>query len=472
MKYKLREKLGELHKKLEGVARDTMSIFKRKQAKKWYLRYYIDGVAKQISLQTKDEQIANRILTELKSKIEYGDTELGAVIQMNIAKLTREQRNRTWNDVHEVIVGCELKRPTTIATYQSSWNNDVFLGLKDQTLVETTHDQILTIFNESNYQCQKHLFMLYNYAKKHGWLVSPNLVPKADWEDGFKQVGDSTASIADGDHFRLVALVQDDLENWQSKINTACCKQPSFTKDVVMPNGNGKTSKAIKYKRNQFKHGKDYYRLMKRDKEVMHEFYWFIQLMWELGASNADVRELTTENLDWDTRDDDGNLVGHVIFKRKKWKGVGKHSKRERMPIYFPMSPDLKEILRPLYARAKKLPEGKQYLLPRLSKMQSCNVTRIFHTYLKAAGVKLEKKCRDGRIRKLILHSYRYRMAERLYEMGYTEREAQMLLGHNSKAIHQAYAKHNAMRVKSMDKMQKKIDKDKVIKINRQLKAA
>ena len=63
-------------------------------------------------------------------------------------------------------------------------------------------------------------------------------------------------------------------------------------------------------------------------------------------------------------------------------------------------------------------------------------------------------------------------MAERLYEMGYTEREAQMLLGHNSKAIQQAYSKLNAMKVKSLDRMMKKADKDKVIKINPQLKAA
>jgi hypothetical protein len=373
--------------------------------------------------------------------------------------------------VHEAVVSCDKKRPTTLATYVSSWNNDVFLAFKDRTLVETTNGQIMDVFGKSNYQCQKYLHMLYNYAKKHGWLVSPNLVPKADWEDEFKKVGDNTASISDEEHFKVVAFIKDDLENWQSKINASVCKHPSLALRITAK-GNGHTKKTIQYERKQFQHGKDFYRLMKRDKEVTHEFFWFLQLLWELGASNADVRELTTDNIDWTTTDDQGELIGHVIFLRKKWKGAGKNSERERIPIYFPMSPRMKEILRPLYAKAKKSGKGEQYLLPKLAKMASGNVIRIFQTYLKAAGVKDKKKGRDGKMRKIIIHSYRYRMAERLYEMGYEEREAQMLLGHNSKFVHHAYAKRNAMMVKSLHKMQQKIDKDKIIMIDPNKKVA
>jgi integrase len=39
------------------------------------------------------------------------------------------------------------------------------------------------------------------------------------------------------------------------------------------------------------------------------------------------------------------------------------------------------------------------------------------------------------------LHSYRYAWAERAKKAGYPERFAQEALGHNSKAVHRAYAR-------------------------------
>ena len=39
------------------------------------------------------------------------------------------------------------------------------------------------------------------------------------------------------------------------------------------------------------------------------------------------------------------------------------------------------------------------------------------------------------------LHSYRYAWAERAKTAGYPERFAQLALGHNSKAVHRAYAR-------------------------------
>ncbi len=41
----------------------------------------------------------------------------------------------------------------------------------------------------------------------------------------------------------------------------------------------------------------------------------------------------------------------------------------------------------------------------------------------------------------MTLHSYRYAWAERAKVAGYPERFAQLALGHNSKAVHRAYAK-------------------------------
>jgi integrase len=48
------------------------------------------------------------------------------------------------------------------------------------------------------------------------------------------------------------------------------------------------------------------------------------------------------------------------------------------------------------------------------------------------------------------LHSYRYAWAERALKCGFPERFAQPALGHNSKAVHRAYAKHAEVTVPSL----------------------
>jgi integrase len=49
------------------------------------------------------------------------------------------------------------------------------------------------------------------------------------------------------------------------------------------------------------------------------------------------------------------------------------------------------------------------------------------------------------------LHSYRYAWAERAKSCGYPERFAQEALGHNSKAVHRAYAKRAQMKIPSLE---------------------
>jgi len=52
--------------------------------------------------------------------------------------------------------------------------------------------------------------------------------------------------------------------------------------------------------------------------------------------------------------------------------------------------------------------------------------------------------------RRVTLHSYRYAWAERAKIAGYPERFAQEALGHNSKAVHRAYAKKALMKIPSL----------------------
>jgi hypothetical protein len=51
------------------------------------------------------------------------------------------------------------------------------------------------------------------------------------------------------------------------------------------------------------------------------------------------------------------------------------------------------------------------------------------------------QRTRALQIQGVSLHSYRYAWAERARRCGYPERFAQEALGHNSKAVHRAYAR-------------------------------
>jgi len=53
------------------------------------------------------------------------------------------------------------------------------------------------------------------------------------------------------------------------------------------------------------------------------------------------------------------------------------------------------------------------------------------------------------------LHSYRYAWAERAKTCGYPERFAQMTLGHNSKAVHRAYARKDQVTVPALEDYEK-----------------
>ena len=55
----------------------------------------------------------------------------------------------------------------------------------------------------------------------------------------------------------------------------------------------------------------------------------------------------------------------------------------------------------------------------------------------------------------MTLHSYRYAWVERAKSCGYPERFAQEALGHNSVAVHRAYAKRAKMKLPSLEEYEK-----------------
>ena len=148
--------------------------------------------------------------------------------------------------------------------------------------------------------------------------------------------------------------------------------------------------------------------------EVNPERKTLYQLCWHLGASQGDIANLKGEDLDWQN--------GTVSFVRKKT-GV---------PVIVHLGTEALNLFKDLPA------EG--MLFPYLSRVRAGDRATEFGS-----------RCRQLGITGVTLHSYRYAWAERAKTVGYPERFAQEALGHNSKAVHRAYAKRALMKIPSLE---------------------
>ena len=148
--------------------------------------------------------------------------------------------------------------------------------------------------------------------------------------------------------------------------------------------------------------------------EVNPERKTLYQLCWHLGASQGDIANLKGEDVDWKN-----NTVS--FFRKKTGVPVLVHLGAEALNLF------------------KDLPsEG--VLFPRLSRVRAGDRATEFAS-----------RCRQLGIKGVTLHSYRYAWAERAKTVGYPERFAQEALGHNSKAVHRAYAKKALMKIPSLE---------------------
>jgi integrase len=148
--------------------------------------------------------------------------------------------------------------------------------------------------------------------------------------------------------------------------------------------------------------------------EVNPERKALYQLCWHLGGSQGDIANLKGEDVDWQN--------GTVSFMRKKT-GV---------PVIVHLGAEALNLFKDLPA------EG--VLFPYLSRVRANDRATEFRS-----------RCRQLGINGVTLHSYRYAWAERAKTVGYPERFAQEALGHNSKAVHRAYAKRALMKIPSLE---------------------
>ena len=174
---------------------------------------------------------------------------------------------------------------------------------------------------------------------------------------------------------------------------------------------------AVKYKEKRAITLEEHQRIITA--EVNPERKRLYQLCWHLGASQGDIAALKGEDVDWQN--------GAVSYTRKKT-GV---------PVIIHLGTEALNLFKDLPS------EG--VLFPYLSRVRAGDRATEFG-----------QRCRQLGIKGVTLHCYRYAWAERAKTVGYPERFAQEALGHNSKAVHRAYAKRALMKLPSLEEYELK----------------
>ncbi|MEW6158679.1 MAG: tyrosine-type recombinase/integrase [Verrucomicrobiota bacterium] len=155
------------------------------------------------------------------------------------------------------------------------------------------------------------------------------------------------------------------------------------------------------------------------ERERNPELKAFYLLLWHLGGSQSDIANLRAEDVDWNEK--------VISYRRLKTKTL----------CMVRFGENLARIL-------ETLPKSGLFL-PRLSRMKEKHRAKEF-----------KRRCKGLGISGITLHSYRYAWAERAKEAGYPERFAQEALGHNSKAVHRAYAKKVQVKLPSLEEFEAK----------------
>jgi len=157
----------------------------------------------------------------------------------------------------------------------------------------------------------------------------------------------------------------------------------------------------------------------------------FFELAWHLGAAQGDLATLRADNIDWENR--------IISFRRKKTGTVavlrfGEEGEAvlRRLPTFGP-------------------------LFPNLSRLPSTERASIFRLRCQALGI-------EG----VTLHSYRYAWAERARKCGYPERFAKEALGHESNAVHRAYAKKAKVEAPPLEDYEKVGANQRVVRLRMQ----
>jgi integrase len=174
---------------------------------------------------------------------------------------------------------------------------------------------------------------------------------------------------------------------------------------------------AVRFKEKRAITAEEHARIIAREQNP--ERRAFYGLAWYLGASQSDLACLDAENVDWEQR--------VISFARKKTGSIA----------MLRFSDEVATILRDLPRTGP--------LFPYMRSVRSGDRATEF-----------KQRCVGLGIRGVSLHSYRYAWAERAKVAGYPERFAQESLGHNSNAVHRAYARKAQVLLPPLEEFEKR----------------
>lgn len=161
-------------------------------------------------------------------------------------------------------------------------------------------------------------------------------------------------------------------------------------------------------------------------REKNPELRSFYELLWATGGSQSDIASLGADNIDRENR--------IISYSRAKTGTISRLSFAEEIQGILACLP--KEGL----------------LFPRLATMHEKHRAKLFRRRCLGLGI-------DG----VSLHSYRYAWAERARRCGYPERFAQEALGHNSSAVHRAYARKAKVILPSLESFEKQTKQGNIL---------
>src|ERR1051325_6938352 len=231
---------------------------------------------------------------------------------------------------------------------------------------------------------------------KHGptherWL-------RASKDHAFDSIRDLPLFETLADHFLRV------LEQGRVATNVFLRRVHNFALDIgwlpwpVLPK---KRWPKVEYGTKRAINSEEHRRIVEREQNAERRAYY--ELCWHLGGSQGDIANLNAEDIDWDS---------HVVsYRRQKTRTVALQYFGAKVAALF-----------------SQLPKSGP-LFPYLRSVRASDRATEFR-----------QRCRGLEINGVTLHSYRYAWAERAKQCGYPERFAQEALGHNSKAVHWAYA--------------------------------
>ena len=153
----------------------------------------------------------------------------------------------------------------------------------------------------------------------------------------------------------------------------------------------------------------------------------FYELCWHLGASQGDAANLDASNIDWNKR--------LLVYRRAKLDP-------DSPPANLRIGPELETILRKLPAHGP--------LFPKIREEKPNRRSGDFWRRSKRLG--FPPGC--------VIHSYRYSWIERAASAGMPERFAMAMMGHQSRFIHQQYAKKAVLECPSLEEFDKDKNRD------------